>query len=128
MADASFTKLIAEVRDSPFPSGIKRDLGELVCLHRLGMDSIPLKEVPMLSPFIGVGIRKTYDFRASAGTCIECGEKNNAVICRACVSTRAKRLGGLNICGYALIVETMCKGEVRGGYCKRHAAMADIPF
>lgn len=122
MVDAAFTQMVAGVRASPFSAVIKGDLERLVCLHRIGVDSIPLGEVPALSPFVGVAIRRTYDFRNSIGVCIECGEKNKAIICEPCLAPRVDRLAALGICGHALISDTMCVGELRGKYCQRHWA------
>jgi hypothetical protein len=116
-----FSRLMAAIRSAPFSPVIRRDLEELACLHRIGTQNIPLKEVPSLSPFVGVGIRHVYDFRLAVDSCMECGKKSETIICgEACMRVRAYRIIRLGMCALSLVSNTVCNGEIYDGYCRLH--------
>ena len=119
--DRLYSKMIKDIQESPFSHIIKSYLVELTNIYRIGiMKSIPLKEVPALSPLLGEKVRAKYDFRNFEKMCIECGA-SGVIICNAkCMQMRETRLKKIGICQRAFIFSDMCKGKVINGLCWLH--------
>lgn len=120
--DRLYLRVINDIKESPFSGSIKGYLAELANIYRIGeMESIPLKEVPALSPFLGEKVRRTYDFRDYKEICVECGADSETIICDVtCMRNREKRLRSIGMCTKAFISTAMCKGRIIDGMCRLH--------